>query len=176
MLIARSRGLERVEAAKEASSRALSRSDWHIAYANAAPAAAPSRVPTKALPTLSCPIGSVCVRVIPDVGACDPFIDFEAVEARSSAVCALDFALKTLESIDWIVSVLLRATSSCQSRTRVFSDGAGVTSSCSTSQGSRSMNSIVLPSRSSTAALKQPQLLRLLGAPLGKPPAFNAAA
>ena len=84
--------LDLEDAANASSSRAFSRSDDAMAYAKAAPAAAPSKVPTIALPPPSDRevTGSVREREMPGVGAAAPFIDFDAVEATSSAVCTLD--------------------------------------------------------------------------------------
>lgn len=121
--------LDLEDAAKASSSRAFSRSDDTIAYANAAPAAAPSRVPTIVFPPLSDRevTGSVRDREIPGVGAAEPFIDFDAVDATSSAVCALDLARSAFEESDCRSSfVWLRATSCCHEETRLGADvGAG---------------------------------------------------
>lgn len=136
---------------------------------SAAPAAAPRAVPIKVLFEKPVLAGAVLVRAIPCDGAMD-LTDFDVLEARSSAVCIRDRARDALEAtlrfertdsaIDCTSSPPpLAATSFCHVRTRVPSSGASAApqqpwSSC----GWRKMNSIVLPSRSSMAALKHEQL------------------
>ena len=61
-----------------------------MAYIRAAPAAAPRAVPMRALPGKSDFVGAVLDLEMPCEGASD-FAFLEVVEARSRAVCILDF-------------------------------------------------------------------------------------